>query len=393
MKDFWKEPQEKKINKKKIIISISIMILILIVAIIVYIYIKDETVHNWIDKNILQKEAIQNELATIDLGENDNSNIYAFNKYIGILSKNNLKIYNNFGKEETTESIEITTPMFNSDGRYLAIAEENGKKVYVIEDKNIIWETEIEGSISQVCINKNGYLAVVITDTSYKTIIAMYDNQGKEMFKTYLSATRVSDVAISNDNKYLALSEIDTSGTVIQSNIKIVSIEKAKNNSEDSIEKTVTGENNDLIVNIKYNDKDRLICKYTDKITMMTLNADNQIITEDTNKKVSFSEINLSNNIVTVEEKSSGLFTADSVVTIINTENKKETTYTTNSVTKELYTCDNIIALNVGTEIEFINTSGWLVKKYIAEQEITKITVSNSIAGIIYRDKIEIINL
>ena len=53
----------------------------------------------------------------------------------------------------------------------------------------------------------------------------------------------------------------------------------------------------------------------------------------------------------------------------------------------------NLIALNLGSEVEFINTSGWLVKRYIAEQEITSIVLSNSVAGIIYRDKIEIINL
>ena len=46
-----------------------------------------------------------------------------------------------------------------------------------------------------------------------------------------------------------------------------------------------------------------------------------------------------------------------------------------------------------GTEIEFINTEGWLVKRYIANQEITNVVVSNNMAGIIYRDKIEIINL
>ena len=62
-------------------------------------------------------------------------------------------------------------------------------------------------------------------------------------------------------------------------------------------------------------------------------------------------------------------------------------------VTKEIYTTGNIVALNLGAEVEFINTSGWLVKRYTAEQEITSIVISNSIAGIVYRDKIEIINL
>ena len=49
--------------------------------------------------------------------------------------------------------------------------------------------------------------------------------------------------------------------------------------------------------------------------------------------------------------------------------------------------------MNLGTEVEFINVDGWLVKRYVANQEITNIVVSDSIAGIIYRDKIEIINL
>ena len=57
-----------------------------------------------------------------------------------------------------------------------------------------------------------------------------------------------------------------------------------------------------------------------------------------------------------------------------------------------IFTYENIVALNLGSEIEFINTDGWLVKRYIAKQEITNTVISNSIAGIVYRDKVEIIN-
>ena len=86
---------------------------------------------------------------------------------------------------------------------------------------------------------------------------------------------------------------------------------------------------------------------------------------------------------MTIEEKSSGLFTADSAVSIINSENKSTSLYTAELVTKEIYTSGNIIALNLGSEVDFINTNGWLVKKYKADQEITSIVLSNSIAGII----------
>ena len=131
---------------------------------------------------------------------------------------------------------------------------------------------------------------------------------------------------------------------------------------------------------------------YTDSIRIIENNED-KLLMDSQNKKMIFQSIELTDHTMEIEEKSSGLFTADSVVEIMSTENKDTKEYTVNAVTKDVYTCGNIIALNLGTEIEFINTDGWLVKRYIAKQEITNVVVSDNIAGIIYRDRIEIINL
>lgn len=393
MRDFWMQYESRKINKKKLSISIIIVIIIIIFLTVLITYANNRDVREWIDKNILRKEKMQNTLPSIEIDEGKNSNIYAFNKYIGILDKNNFEIYDSTGKNINKLIIEVSKPIFKSNGRYLLIAEEKAQKIYLIEDKDILWERSVEGNIAQINVNKNGYVAVTIVDTSNKTVITMYDNQGELLFNVVLSSTRVVSTSISNDNKYLALAQIDTSGTMIQSNIKIVSIEDGKNNPENSIKKVYNGENNDLITNIKYQEKDKLICMYTDKITRIKVDETIETLQEYSEKKVSFASIELSNASITIEEKSSGIFTADSIVNIINSENRGTSTYTAKSVTKEIYTSDNIIALNLGTEVEFISTNGWLVKRYIAEQEITSIVLSNSIAGIVYRDKIEIINL
>lgn len=396
MKDFWnEEKKEKKINKKKIII-ISIIILLIIAIISISItYIKNETFREWMDKNIFRKEINQDQLTTIEIKEDENPTVYAFNQYIGILNKNEFKIYNSTGKEEKTLNMEITTPLINSSNRYLVMAENKGKRIYVIEDKEIIWQKDIEGSISKVEVNQNGYVAVSIVNTSYKTVVEVFDPKGNELFYTYFSTTRVEDISISKDNKYLAIAEIDTSGTMIKSNISIISIEKAKakKESENAVVKNIEGQNNELITDINYQDKNKLLCMYTDKINLITEDGNVETIEENKDKKITFSDINLANNIITIEEKSSGLFTADSIVNIVNTENKNKIIYTAESVTKEIYTNTNIIGLNLGTEIEFINTNGWLVKRYIGKQEITKVTLSNTLAGIVYRDRIEIINL
>lgn len=392
MKDYWRETESKKVNKKKIVTITIIAIVIIAIISIIVAYCNNEKVREWIDKNIFRKEVMQDNVSTIELKESQNANIHAFNRYIGVLNKNKFIIYSNTGSEEKSLEVEVSNPIFNSANRFLVIAEKKGKKLYLITDKDITWEAEVEGNISQVHVNKNGYVAVVITDTSYKTVITMYNPEGKEMFKTYLSSTRTADIAISNDNKHLAIAEVDTSGTIIQSNIKIISIDKASSDPTNSLENTYQGESDKLITNIKYQDKDKLVCMYTDSIHIIENSQDNTLMNNE-NIKMIFQSIELTNHAIEIEEKSSGLFTADSVVNIINTENKGTKEYTVNAVAKEIYTYGNIIALNLGTEIEFINTDGWLVKRYIANQEITNIAVSDSIAGIIYRDKIEIINL
>lgn len=394
MKDIWIDAtnKEKKVNKKKIVILTIIIVFIVIAIITIGLYSTNDKAREWIDKNIFRKEVLQDKVATIDLKENQDANIYAFNKYIGILNKTKFSIYNSTGSQEKTLDLQISNPIWGSANRFLAIAENKGKKVYLISDKDIAWEAEVEGNISQVHVNKNGYVAVVIVDTSYKTVIKTYNPQGKELFNTYLSSTRAVDVSISNDNKYLAIAEVDTSGTMIQSSIKVISIDKASTDPTNSLENTYKGEENKLITNIKYQNKNKLVCMYTDSIHQIE-NGEDITLIDNQNKKVIFQSVNLVNRACSIEEKSSGLFTADSLVNIVNIENHEIKQYTASSVTKELYTYGNIIAINLGTEVEFISTDGWLVKRYVANQEITNIVVSDNIAGIIYRDKIEIINL
>ena len=81
------------------------------------------------------------------------------------------------------------------------------------------------------------------------------------------------------------------------------------------------------------------------------------------------------------------------MINIVNVDSKETQNYIVETSVKEMYTRGDIIALNLGTEVEFINTAGWLVKRYISNQEVSNVTVSDNIAGIIYRDKVEIINL
>ena len=394
MRDYWEEPEviNKKINTKKIIISIVISILVITLIVVAVLYITNIEFRSWVDIQIFRKEVSQDSVATIELDENQTANVYAFNKYIGILNKNKLYIYGSTGSQETSLDVQVNNPLFHSENRFLIIGESGGQKIYLIEDKEIAWESEIEGNITQVYVNKNGYVAVIMSDTSYKSVIQVFNPDGEALFKKFLSSTIAVDVSISNDNKYLAIAEVDTSGTIIQSNIRTIIIEKVRTDPENSEEKNYKSEQNRLLVNITYQNNNRIVCMYTDGINVIENDQETEVFSNQ-NKKITAQSAGLNNYFVTIQEESAGIFSANSVINIINVESKDTKTYTVGTSVKEMYTKGDIIALNLGTEVEFINTGGWLVKRYIAGQEVTNVTVSNNIAGIIYRDKVEIINL
>lgn len=392
MRDYWEQPEKKKINAKKIIISILISIIIIAVIVLVALYISNEEFRDWIDIQVFRKEISQDRVAVIELEEGQFSNVYAFNRYIGILNKNKLSLYGSTGSEEASLDIEISTPVFFSSNRFLIVGEQNGQKMYLIEDKEIAWESEIEGNISQVYVNKNGYVAVIISGTSYKSVVQVFDPEGNALFKRFLSSTIAMDVSISNDNKYLAIADVDTSGTIVQSHIRVISIEEARTDPSNSEENNYQSGQNKLIIDIEYQDKNRIVCMYTDTISIIE-NGQETTMFDNEDKKIVAQSVKLNNNFVTIEEESAGIFSANSVVNIVDIDTKNTKNYTLESSIKEIYTKGDIIVLNLGTEVEFINTGGWLVKRYVASQEVTNVTVSDSIAGIIYRDKVEIINL
>lgn len=186
MKDIWEDAQnyrikkKSKINKKKLLIIIAVSLVILLLLILIILYNSVRGYREWVDINIFNKQVYQDSANTIEF-QDENAKVCAFNNNIGVLSKNQFMIYNSSGNKETSIDMQITNPLFCSSSRYLAVAQKTGKKLYVLEDKKIKWETNVEGEISQVHINKNGYVAVVITGTSYKTVITVFDNSRKSI--------------------------------------------------------------------------------------------------------------------------------------------------------------------------------------------------------------------
>lgn len=377
---------EKKLNKKKIIILILIILFIILTLVFAILYRKNITVRAFLDEYFFRKNITENTLPKIT---SENAHAYAFNDAIVCLEKNELTFYTKSANKLSSVDLEISDPIFESCGKFLCVAEKNGSKFYLLSNRNILWQKDIEGSISNISINKNGYVAVAIADTTYKNICKVYDADGKELFTSYLSKSYVIASSISEDNKFLALAEANFSGITLQSSIKIISIEQALSNSTNTIQYSVSAPIDDFIINIEYCGNN-LVCLYDSHIDIIRDNS----VTEVSNLKDSnilFADIN--NKIIQVQKRSNGMLSSEFELQFIDISNFEKKTYSLNKEPKSIEAFGNVVAINFGTEVLFINNSGWLIKNYTSYQEIQSVVVSNNVAGIIYKDKIEFLGL
>lgn len=393
-KEYNNLDSEKSLNKKKIIGFMITAVIIVLAITFSVVYACNKTFRNWADIHILMKSISEGSLSSIDIDVDEDVSVYAYDRYIAVLKDNKLNIYNSSGKSTASLDINISTPVFTANGKYLAVAEKGKQKIYLISGTKTKWSNDIEETISKVSVNENGYVSVICSGTTYKSVIIVFDQNGNQLIKSYIPSNSVIDSAVSSDNKYLSFAEIDTSGTLIKSTVKTIAVNDSNNSSEITPIYTYEMDTNLLITNLRYHGSKNLICMCNAGIYLLSDGNTQMLMNfEEENKNYTFAGIDLINNIYEIEEVSDGIANQSSQIKIINTGTKKVNNYSINSIAKSTSSAGDNIAINLGTDIYFINTKGWLKKKYSANEEIRNIIVSDRIAAIVFRDKIEILVL
>ena len=381
-KEYDNLDKEKNLNKKKVIVLMTVSTVIVISIIFLIMYMCNAKFRSWADMHILMKNVTEGTLSSIDIDIDEDVSVYAYDQYVALLNNNKLDIYNSSGKKSQELEVNVSNPLFKSNGKYLIVAEKEKQKIYLIAGTKLLWSTDIDGVISRTSVNENGYVSVVCTGTTYKSVIIVFDTKGNQVLKSYFPTNYVVDSVISSDNKYLSFAEVNTTGTLIKSTVKTIAINNSNNSSEISAVNTYELTTNSLVINLKYQGSKNLICMCNNGVYVLSDgNAQMLMNFDEEGKNYTFAEINLINSIYGIVEVSDGISNQMSQIKLVNTGTKKNNYYNINSIAKSTSSAGDNIAINFGTEVYFISSKGWLKKKYIAN-----IIVSERIAAIIFRD-------
>ena len=129
---------KKKLNKGKILKLAIILICVALFITFTFLYENNNNVRNFFDVYIFRKIISEQNVPSIDIEDSKNINVVAYDKYIAVLEQNEFSIYNKLGNKEHSLDIEISNPLFETNGEYLCIAEKGGQKLYLICNKILL---------------------------------------------------------------------------------------------------------------------------------------------------------------------------------------------------------------------------------------------------------------
>ena len=175
-------------------------------------------------------------------------------------------------------------------------------------------------------------------------------------------------------------------------NIEIVSIELAQSDPKKSVINKYESNTGEIVSSIRYTDKDVALCMFNKYIQKVGVNTSEKYM--DIDKDALFLDMKLRDRVAIIKKQSSGLFSYEYEMSIKNVNSSSENLYILkNDMPKSMIVSTNLIGINLGTEVQIVNSSGMLLKSYKSKQEIKSLVVGDSIAGIIYKDKIELIGI
>lgn len=241
------ERKKKRRARKNRVLIVIIVLLVVSTACTLYMNIDNPLLHNAFsgvgidlaDENVIEFEKTE-DYAMSGL---DGNAIVARNTTVSCVDSNMNNIWtinqNNAGPVIKTGGKYVLTYSFDVPGAMLT---KGGNSVELATENNIIG-----GSV-----NKNGYCALITREKGYKAQVIVYSPEGEVLYKWHSADNYIIDVAVSYDNRTLAVATADFSKNTASGGLMFFNFSQEKPYAGQILE-------NNIIMQIKFTGKDSLL--------------------------------------------------------------------------------------------------------------------------------------
>ncbi|MBQ2679508.1 MAG: hypothetical protein IJF98_04870 [Firmicutes bacterium] len=141
-------------------------------------------------------------------------------------TRDGIKYYSDMDTMEWADIYTLASPSIVIEEGTVAVTETSSKTVRVYSKNGPQYSVNTEGTITQAALNKNGYLSLILKNTDGYSV-QVYDSAGTLIEERIDKMKGVYPVAvdISDDNRILAVSYLDTTDVVVKASIAFLYID------------------------------------------------------------------------------------------------------------------------------------------------------------------------
>lgn len=136
------------------------------------------------------------------------------------------------------KSTTVVDPLLSIDGRYIAIASENGYKLCLYNAETLIYEVNVSDKIRSIRASANGDVVLVCDKPNYKGAIIVYNKDGQEIFAWSSGHHNIISADISSASRRVAATLLN-SDKKVYSIIKVFDINSKTDNVEMAFDDTI----------------------------------------------------------------------------------------------------------------------------------------------------------
>lgn len=140
---------------------------------------------------------------------------------------NSLSYINSSGEVEWEKQTSIASPIVKSEGKYIAVAENGGKRISLYLGSELLFDIECPYNIKSCNVSSNGDVVLVVEKDGYKGGVSVYNKRGKEVFVWSSGQNDVICADISSASRRVSVGLLNTDETVY-SIIQIFDITKSE---------------------------------------------------------------------------------------------------------------------------------------------------------------------
>lgn len=321
---------------------------------------------------VINKEITAKDVAIVT-NTSSNNIIKPYRDEILVYSAGSYATYNRFGKQTWQVKLDTTfVPEISTAGKYIQILNKDKGYIYIYYNKYESARVKIDGTIKSGKILEDGTSLIEYATTGSKTVIGIYDKNGKEKYKTKINSNTIGQYVLSDSGRYLAYTEIVIDGMSVTTNINVVNLNNS--NKSDYIIPTVVSKDNELSYKMFF-DNNNLITLFENEVIIC--NVKNNNLKEYKVPDVNILNIDISNSKYAYtslnSENSSGYIL--SFLKFGNTEESKESI---DEMPVSMQYEEGLVYITGKKTVKVYNEFGMNVKTYNSDTILSEPTVFNS---------------